>query len=506
MLYSDSAGCFLIGCLCNNPSLLRTGKYNLTMDDFEPNLLHKFLFAIINNLAFEGLEEITEIEIDQYSQPYKEVREVFDDEDALEFIHTVKQQAKDGTIDFYYNLVRKFSLLRLAKNKGCDITEIFDESKELDSQLSQLNNIDIIKILNYFESKVIDLKKEFLPNNIRKEMWVGDNFEKVLEQYETIPVMGAGLNSPYENAVWRGWQTGHLLMRSGGSGSGKTTRMVGDISYVCSKYIWDDSKNDFIKNLNYQGPGFYIHTEMNQELELQPKFLAYIANLPLSYILDGMYTAKHRKRLLDAADIFLDSKLKLIDLSNFTIPLLENTIKENAVVNNCHYGVFDYVEDNGTVGKVYKQEVGTALRSDMVLLAIVSKLKATAEDCGIGLLTGSQLNGNEKTNAIIDESCLSGSKAMKNKLDGGSIVTAPTKKELEQTRLLNQKVGFGPEECNMISHIYKGRFSQYGQNIKLFQKFDYGTGRIEDLYATNAFNEPINIKKIVIQNLQNDDK
>ena len=40
-----------------------------------------------------------------------------------------------------------------------------------------------------------------------------------------------------------------------------------------------------------------------------------------------------------------------------------------------------------------------------------------------------QLNGNEKTAEIIDESCLAGGKAVKNKLDAGCISLYPRKKE-----------------------------------------------------------------------------
>ena len=93
MLYSDSAGCFLIGCLCNQPHLIRSGKYPLTREDFKPNLLHEHLYAVISNLAYKGLEEITEIEIDQFIQPYETTKDIIYDKDGLEFIQTVKQQA-----------------------------------------------------------------------------------------------------------------------------------------------------------------------------------------------------------------------------------------------------------------------------------------------------------------------------------------------------------------------------------------------------------------------------
>lgn len=500
MLYSDSAGCYLIGCLCNNPGLIRSGKYPLKKEDFEPNLLHQYLFAVINNLAYKGLEEITEIEIDQFIQPYSVVKEVIDDADGLDFIRVVKEQSISGNIDLYYPIIRKFSLLRSAKEHGQDISEFYDDNADKETQLAHLNKYSLKDILNILDSKVINLKKEYAPTTIRTEMWAGEHFDQVLQQFEKTPVMGAGLCSPYETAIFRGWQKGHLLLRSAPSGAGKTTRAIGDLCQVCVKYLWDDQKQDFIPNLNYQGKGFYIHTEMNQELEVQPKFISYIANIPFHHILDGKYTSEEKTRLLKASEILYDSGIKLIDMPNFTIPLLKDTIREMAITEQCQYGVFDYVQDNGIVGKIYKEEVGTPIRQDMLLLAIVTELKSCAEEFEIGLLSMTQLNGQEKILNIIDEHCLFGSKSMKNKIDGGSITLPPTNAELDHTKLLIEKRGFGNCSPNMVSHIYKGRFSQYGKNLKIFQYLDLSTGRISDYYVTNSQNEPIHVDKIYIEN------
>lgn len=500
MLYSDSAGCYLLGCLCNNPALIRSGKYPLKKEDFNPNLLHKYLFAVINNLAFQGLEEITEIEIDQFIQPYDNIKETIEDEDGLDFIRTVKEQTVAGNIDLYYPIIRKFALLRDAQDEGEDITEVFDESENLESQLAKLNQYSLNDILNMFDSRVIRLKKEYAPISIRQEMWAGEDFEKVLEEFQQTPVMGAGLCSPYETALYRGWQRGHLLLRSAPSSGGKTTHTIADLCNVCVTHLWNKDQNKFVENPNYQGKGFYIHTEMEQRLEIQPKFISYIANIPFDYILDGNYTPEYKQRLLEAGNILEESGIKLIDMPQFTIPLLHNTIKEMVITEKCSYGVFDYVQDNGTVGKAYKSEVGTAIRQDMLLLAIVSDLKACAEEFNVGLISMTQLNGQEKVLPVIDENCLFGSKSMKNKIDSGSIILPPTKKELEQTTILNEKRGFGNTKPNLVSHIYKGRFSKYGRNLKIFRYFDYGTGRLEDLYVTNLYNEPVHVDKIYIQN------
>lgn len=500
MLYSDSAGCFLIGCLCNQPHLIRSGKYPLTREDFKPNLLHEHLYAVISNLAYKGLEEITEIEIDQFIQPYETTKDIIYDKDGLEFIQTVKQQALSGNIDLYYPVIRKFSLLRSARDKGMDITEIYDENKDKESQLANFNKYSIVDLINYFDNRVIELKKEYNANTVRKEMWLGDNFVKVLTTLKESPAMGAGLCSPYETAIFRGWQRGHLLMRSAPSSGGKTTRAIGDLCNVSIPYLWNSEQQAFVKNQNYQGKGFYIHTESDQEYEIQPKFMSYICDIPYHVILDGSFTPQEEKRMIEAVEM-MEHSIMLIDMPNFTIPLLRDTIKEMAITEHCCYGVFDYIQDNGIAGKTYKNETGTALRQDMVLLAIATDLKACAEDFNVGILTMSQLNGNEKINSIIDEACLSGSKAMKNKLDGGMICLSPTSGELEQTATLAVKRGkFGESpRPNQVTHIYKGRYNKYSPNLKLFQHLDFATGRVYDMYVTDANNAPVHVDKVYVK-------
>lgn len=502
MLYSDSYGCFLIGCLCNRPELLRSGKYPLTPDDFSPNLLHKHLFAVINNLAMQGLNDITEVEVGIFIEPYETTKEIIYEQDGLGFIKTVKTQAHEENIDLYYNVIRKFSLLRIAVSEGIDVSDIYDERKSQESQMKKLNEYTPTQLIEHFEAKIINLKSVFNNNSVIPKMWLGDSFETVLKELQSTPAMGAGLCSSYETTIFRGWQQGHLLMRSAPSGLGKTLRSIGDLCNVCIPYLFDVKQNEFVKNPNYQGKGVFIHTELNQEYEIQPRFLSYICNIPFHKILDGQLTTEENNRLLESVEL-IKNNIKLIDIANFTIPMLRDTLKEVAVVDGCTHGVFDYVQDNGVVSKHYKNETGTGLRQDMVLLAIVTDLKACAEEYNMGLLTMTQLNGNEKTAAVIDESCLFGSKSMKNKIDGGTIMLAPSLTETEQTSTLQNKTQYENLKPNVVSHVYKGRFSKYGQNLKIFQYMDYATGRIADFYVTNQYNEPIHVEKTKVCNVLN---
>ena len=130
-----------------------------------------------------------------------------------------------------------------------------------------------------------------------------------------------------------------------------------------------------------------------------------------------------------------------------------------------------------------------------------------AKQYDIGIYSMTQLNGTEKTADIIDVSCVSGGKAIQNKLDAGCISLYPRKKEQKFTEGLlqhwlseNKRGKFGEDfKPNVVLHNYKVRFSKYGIGIKLYQYLDKGTGRCIDLYCTDLYDNPINIDKTIVE-------
>jgi hypothetical protein len=276
---------------------------------------------------------------------------------------------------------------------------------------------------------------------------------------------------------------------------------------VCALSLWDDNKQAFVDNPNCQGSGLYINTEMDLELELTPCFLAYISNVPRHKSMDGRYDSKEEEERVDVAiKILRDSDIFLIDDPNFTLRSIEDNIKYYKETYNIQYMVFDYIQDNGCVGKEMHQTHDVIAR-DTIILNIASNLKVWARQYDIGIYSMTQLNGNEKTAEIIDEGCLSGGKAIKNKLDAGCISLYPRKKEQKFTEGLlahwlsqNRSGKFGEDfKPNIVLHNYKVRFSKYGVGIKIYQYLDKSTGRCVDMFCTDAYDNPINIDKTIIE-------
>ena len=299
----------------------------------------------------------------------------------------------------------------------------------------------------------------------------------------------------------------HLYLTNDYIVTHNTVRAVGELCKVCATELWDDDKQAFIPNLNRQGSGLYINTEMDLDLELTPCFLAYISNVPRSDIMDGIYKSKEEEERVDKAiQILRDSNIFLIDDPNFTLRSIEDNIKFYKEQCNIQYMVFDYLQDNGIIGKEMKT-TNEIIARDTIILNMASRFKVFARQYDIGIYTMSQLNGQEKTAEIIDESCLAGGRAVKNKLDAGCISLYPRKKEIKFTEGLlahwlsqNNRGQFKEDfKPNVVLHNYKVRFSKYGIGIKIYQYLDKSTGRCIDMFCTDQYDNPINIDKTIIK-------
>lgn len=499
MLYSASDSSMVLGVLFQNPSLTTSRKFPICSDDFKPILFHEILFKSIAWLFKNGAEEIDEIILDKFLQNYPSQLEVCMDNNYLDFVATTKKLVNIENYELHYNIIRKYSLLRDAKENGLDISIFYDEDKSEESQRENLNLYDLKKMLAMISATSDKLNMKYNVELCKETMRAGADWEDTLNSFEETPVMGAMLQSSYMNTLYRGWQQGHLLLRSGPSGAGKTTTTIGDLCNVCVTKYWDFKQEKYIDNPNRMGEGFMIHTEMQQKTEVQPKFISWISGVPYNKILDGVYTKVEKERLIEAGKILYESHIEIFNQPDFTAPKLKDIYRQ-CFLWGAKYCFFDYIWDNSEFGSEYKQRVSTPIRQDMVLFEIAKVLKSLSEDFDIGTYSGTQLNGKESVNEIVDENCIFGSKQIKTKLDDGAIILPIRPKEIELVDTLLSRKGLGVKKRpTHIMHNYKTRFSKYGQNVKVWQYVDLGTGRTEDIFCTNQFNHPLNVERTIIE-------
>ena len=111
--YIDSPSAVqVIGCIMRQPSLMNDdGKYFFNEDDF-PNDFHKTVFGAIFNLHQMGATGITIRTIEDYLSSRPESLAVYKTGKGSEWLKNVSNSADVANFDYYYNRIKKMTLLR----------------------------------------------------------------------------------------------------------------------------------------------------------------------------------------------------------------------------------------------------------------------------------------------------------------------------------------------------------------------------------------------------------
>ena len=126
--FDKRASCQVLGCLMKDPYLLKDKKYILNVNEDFPNGIHKLIFTCIYNLSLQELKEIRISDIETYlnTNDPKGYVLLFENEKNLEWLFQVYEDANIVNYEYYYNKIRKLSLLRSYMNEGIDTSEILD--------------------------------------------------------------------------------------------------------------------------------------------------------------------------------------------------------------------------------------------------------------------------------------------------------------------------------------------------------------------------------------------
>ena len=488
----------VIGCIYKAPQLLSyEDKYTITEQDF-PDQFHKIVFGTIYNLYNLGSEKITLSSILDYLSSRPKSEAIFIKQKGEEWLIRAEENAQPSSFDYYYNRMKKMSLLRAYDNYGVDVTDFYDPDNIIDSkkrqlQEDQLDNSTLEQIAQKVQDKIDQIRSQYVDDEWGEASQAGDGIFELLEELKQRPDVGVPLYGPLINTVTRGARLKKFYLRSAATGIGKTRSMIADCCYIGCNRIYDDVFG-WIKNGTSE-PCLYIATE--QELaEVQTMMLAFISNVNEEHIMNGRYEGDEEERVLQAASIIKDSPIYIEILPDFSLQDVEDKIKKNIRDHDVKYVFHDYIHTSLKIlEEITKRSGGIKLREDNILFMLSTRLKDICNKYGIFIMSATQLNGDYQNSETPDQNLLRGAKAIADKIDWGGILLATTKEDLENLNQILINNNF--DKPNIKLSIYKNRRGRY-KGIYLWCKADLGTCRIQPMFATTYTYEIIQIDNLKI--------
>ena len=474
----------VIGSVFIKPSILEeTDKYTVTPEDFVSDF-HKVVFGAIQKTYELGAKNLTVENIYDFLSSKPKSLAIFETNKGEEWLKSVAEKAIPSAFDFYYNKMKKMTLLRAYDSYGIDVDFIYNpneiDTKKLQLQEEQLDSMDLIQIADMVDKMVEGIRLDYASETFTVSHQAGENIDGLIDRLMMYPEAGVPLYGKFINRVTRGARLKKFYLRSAATGVGKSRSMIADCCYIGCNMIYDNMLG-WIGNGTAE-PCVYIATEQDLE-EIQTMMLAFLASVNEEHILSNRYEGDELDRVRKAAEVLRNSPIYIEELPDFSIQDIEDTIKKNIREHDVKYIFQDYIHTSMKIlEEVTRRSGGVRLREDNVLFMLSIKLKDICNKYGVFIESATQLNADYQDSETPDQNLLRGAKSIADKIDYGSILLSVTQRDLDSLETLIKT--YNLEQPNLKLSVYKNRRGQY-KGIYLWCKADLGTCRINPMYATD---------------------
>lgn len=321
----------VIGNIYNDVSLLDNEEYHFNEDDF-PESFHRILFGSIFNLHALGVKNVTLNAIEDYLAQRPTLYGTYKANKGHEYLEQISQQVDKATFNYYYNRMKKFTLLRMYHEKcGMDLSNLYDVDnilniKKKQAQEDWLDNTPISDIADIIDQKILNIRLAYVDNADMEAENAGDGALELLEKLRNTPEMGYPLYSPLLTTITRGARLGKFYLRSAATGVGKTRTMIADACFIACNEIFDKKLNRWVVN-GTKEPTLFITTEQDKS-EIQTMMIAFLSGVDEEHLLQGEYEQQEWERVKRAAQILKESPIYIQQLPDFSMADIEATVKK----------------------------------------------------------------------------------------------------------------------------------------------------------------------------------
>ena len=483
----------VIGSIYQNSSLLDNENYFFNEDDFTEEF-HKILFGSMFNLHALGAKNISVNTIEDYLKDRPKSLAVYKANKGAEYLQKIAENIQLSTFDYYYQRMKKMTLLRMYQKAGMDLSWLYDMNNILDIKKKQaqedwFDNTSIEEMADIIDRKISDIRLKYVDDSNEDFCQAGEKVNELIERLQQYPEIGYPLYGPLINTVTRGARLKKFYLWSAATGVGKTRNMIAHSCSIACDEIYDSALGKWVPN-GTKEPTIFITTEQEVD-EIQTMMLAFLSDVDENHIIYNDYYAGELDRVLYAAQLLKKCPIYIKKLPDFSLKDIENTIKYSIHEWGVRYVFFDYLHTSMKILSEVTSKTGIkGLREDNVLFMISIRLKDLCNEYGVFIMTATQLNADYITAQQYDQNLLRGAKSIEDKIDLGMIMLQTSQEDREALKDVVHRGGFEMPEIKVS--VYKNRRGQY-KDILLWCKANRATCKIIPMFATNYQYEIVEI-------------
>mgnify|MGYP001199965365 FL=1 len=479
----------VIGCVYKNPKIFeKEDKYTFKEHDFYDDF-HKIVFTCIYQLWQLGAKEITLPAIEDYLSQRPKAAGFFKANNGAEFLLRAADNANLSTFDYYYNRMKKMSLLRGYESLGMDLDWLYnpDEIHNLKKKQEQedwLDNATVREIDEKINDKIDAIRESCVEDVQEYGCQLGTGIDELLDNFAKTPAIGYPFYDIYFSTVTRGARLGKFYLRSAATNVGKTRAAIADACYIGCSQMYDADQKKWITTGAAESV-LFIATEQEID-EIQPSALAFLSGVEEDHIQMNNYYAGEWERIEKAKQLLKQGKVQFVCLPDFGTEDIEIVIKKHIREKQVKYVFFDYIHTSTKIISEIGGGSGIKLREDNILFLMSSKLKEIALKHSVCIVSSTQLNASYQTSETPDQNLLRGSKAIADRVDWGGILLEVTKDDKEKiTQFCNKNNLPIP---NVKLSVYKSRANKW-KGIYLWMVTNPGICSYKTYFVTDwAYN------------------
>lgn len=383
----------VVGCIMQDPLLLaQVDKYRLRVEDFETKF-ERIIFSTIYNMATNGAQSISVLDIDGYLSAYKDLKYLFDEGGGITYLQDCEDSSELVNFSYYYNRVKKFSALRALNKEGFDISPFYCENpldKDYDKIQKRFDEISVNDIFNEVKGKLFKLEDLYITSSTRGAIDAAEGLQTLKEAYKQAPEIGNPLQGEILSTIVRGARKGKFYLVSMPTGGGKSRLAVGDACNLAFPVYYDSTVQDWVER-PYSEIVLVITTELEEE-EIQTMILSWVSGVNEEIILNGNYTIEEEERVDKAIEIIAQYRqnFHLERLPDPNINQIEATVRKHVLTNGVQNVFYDYIFSSPSLLSEYRD---LKIREDVILMMLSTSLKDLAVELGVFIQSATQLSG-----------------------------------------------------------------------------------------------------------------